>query len=179
MNNLSGNILLISGSRRSVGKTTFIREVIRQNVTRRPAVIKITPHFHEPTSGLIPIVMHENYRIFLETNQNSENDSSLFLQAGADSVFYIQTSDFFIEEAFNNIVRKLPPNQPLIVESTVLKKFQLPGLYLYIQDYSEEIEPSAKVVKKLADKILFSDGESFSTGPETVIFEESWKIESV
>jgi len=135
MTKISKNILLISGSGRNVGKTSFIREVIAQNVIQKLVTIKITPHFHEPTIGLIPIAINENYRIFQEPNRSTDKDSSLFLLAGADKVFYIQTSDGFLEEAFQLTVKQLWPDQPIIVESAALRKFILPGLYFF---YSKE-----------------------------------------
>lgn len=175
----SKNILLISGSGRNVGKTTFMREVIRQNVQQKPIAVKITPHFHEPTSGLKPISITENYRVFEETDQNSDKDSSLFLLAGAEKVFYIQTKDVFLEEAFQLISGKLPSDQPVIIESAALRKYIVPGLYLFIQKKYEEIKPSAAEMKKLANQTIFSDGEDFSLNPKSITFNESWKIKKI
>lgn len=178
MTKISKNILLISGSGRNVGKTTYMQEVIRQNALQKLTAIKITPHFHEPTSGLIPISVNENFCIFQETNEDSEKDSSLFLQAGAERVFYIQTSDVFLGEAFNLVYGLLSTNQPVIVESAALRKFIVPGFYLFIEKKSEEMKQSAKEMQKLADVTIFSDGEHFSLNPESVVFNQSWKIQN-
>lgn len=175
----SENIVLISGSGRNVGKTTFIRRVIEKNIGRKLVAIKITPHFHEPTSGLTPISITENYRIFQETDLNSGKDSSLFLQAGADKVFYIQTTDDFLEEAFELVSRQFSSDQPVVTESAGLRKYIVPGLYLFIQKKYEEIKPSALEMQKLAQETIFSDGEDFSLNPELVTFNQSWKIENL
>lgn len=175
----SENIVLISGSGRNVGKTTFIRRVIEKNIGQKPVAIKITPHFHEPTSGLTPISITENYRIFQETDLNSGKDSSLFLQAGADKVFYIQTTDDFLEEAFELVSRQFSSDQPVVTESAALRKYIAPGLYLFIQKKYEEIKPSALEMQKLAHKTIFSEGEDFSLNPELVTFNQSWKIENL
>lgn len=154
-----------------------MRRVIRQNALLKLAAVKITPHFHEPTSGLKPISVTENYRVFQEMDYSSGKDSSLFLQAGADKVFYIQTTDAFLEEAFNLVTEQLSPGQPVVVESAALRKFIIPGLYLFIQKKYEEIKPSALEMQKMADATLFSDGEQYSLHPESVIFNQTWKTE--
>jgi hypothetical protein len=172
----SKNIMLVSGSGRNVGKTSFIRRVIRQNASRKLVAIKITPHFHEPSAGLIPLVITENYRIFKEEDLTSGKDSSLFLQAGAEKVFYIQSTDEYLESAFSIITDYISSDQPIIVESAALRKFIVPELYLFIQKNYEEVKPAALEIQKLADIILYSDSGQFSKDPARFIFDQTWKI---
>lgn len=178
MTEISKNILLISGSGRNVGKTSFIRKVIENNALQKPVAIKITPHFHEPTDGLNPISVNENYRIYQEANTISDKDSSLFLQAGASKVFYIQTTDYFLEEAFNLTAAQISPGQPVVVESAALRKYIHPGLYLFIQKKQEDVKPSALEMRRMADDIIFSENNEFSLNPRSVIFNQSWKTEN-
>lgn len=178
MTQISKNILLISGSGRNVGKTTFMQEVIRKNASQKVVAIKITPHFHDPTPGLIPIRVNTDFSIFQETDSSSGKDSSLFLQAGAEKVFYIQTTDTILGQAFSLVSEQFSPDQPVVVESAALRNFVIPGLYVFIEKNSEEIKSSAREMKKLADLILISDGEQFSISPETVIFNQLWKIQN-
>ena len=177
MTRISKNILLISGSGRNVGKTSFITRVIRNNASKQMAVIKITPHFHEPTPGLVPIALNENYRIFQETNRSSEKDSSVFLKAGAEKVFFIQVTDSYLEEAFKIISVQLAPEMPLIVESAALRKFVMPGLYLFIQKRNQIMKSTAVEMHKMADLIVFSEDSQFSFNPELLIFNQIWKTE--
>jgi hypothetical protein len=120
----------------------------------------------------------DNFRIFLETNANSAKDSSLFLQAGAETVFYVQASDVYLEEAFMQVFRNLSPDQPVIVESAALRKFIQPALYLFIEGDSKIIKQASKEMKDLANMVCYSDGESFSLQPESVIFYETWETEN-
>lgn len=178
MTRISRNILLISGSGRNVGKTTFMRRIIAQNAGHLPVAVKITPHFHEPTPGLLPIQVNENFRVFRETDDSSEKDTALFLQAGAEKVFYIQTTDDFLNKAFEFVSAQLSPDQPVIVESAALRKFIVPGLYIFIEKTPDDIKPFAREMKKLADLIVSSDGERYSISPEILIFNQSWKIQN-
>lgn len=169
------NMLLVSGSGRNVGKTSFIRKVIAQNKAQNLAAIKITPHFHEPTPGLLPVEICEQYRVYEETDASSAKDSSLFLQSGAKRVFYIQTSDAHLGQAFRSAAGLLRPDQPIIAESAALRRFVHPGLYLFIQRLNDPMKPSALEMQQLADITLYSDGNTFSINPESFVFHHIWK----
>ena len=168
--------MLISGSGRNVGKTSFMRRVIRQNASQKLVAVKITPHFHEPTAGLSPILVTDNYRIFRETDLTSGKDSSLFLQAGAEKVFYIQATEEHLEDAFRIITDYISSDQPIIVESAALRKFIVPDFYLFIQKNYEEVKPSALEMQKLADVIVYSDSGQFSMDPSSFVYDQIWKI---
>lgn len=176
MTHTSRKILLISGSGRNVGKTSFLRRVISHNVSHNLVAIKITPHFHEPTSGLVPLFVTDHYRIFQETDPTKGKDSSLFLQAGAETVFYIQTTDAFLEEAFNLATEQLLPQQPIVVESAALRTILVPELYIFIQKNYEEIKPTAIEMQKLADAIVYSDSGQFNMDPTNITFDQNWTI---
>ena len=170
------NILLVSGSGQNVGKTSFIRRVIALNANQKIVAIKITPHFHEINSGLVPIIITENYRIFQETGLTAAKDSSLFLQAGAERVFYIQSADDFLKEAVSLLSEKLDQEQPIIIESAALRNILKPSVYLFIQKKFEDIKPSALEMQKLADTIVYSDSGQFSIDPTSITFDQTWKI---
>lgn len=176
MTQVSRKILLISGSGRSVGKTSFMRRVILQNASHHLAAIKITLHFHEPTSGLVPLFITDNYRIYQETDFSKGKDSSLFLQAGAEIVYYIQTSDAYLEEAFNLATAQLLPEQPIVIESAVLLPFLVPQFYIFIQKNYEVVIPLALEMQKPADVVVYSDSGQFSMDPATISFDQSWNI---
>jgi len=171
-------ILLISGSGRSVGKTSFMRRLIAKNVSHHLVAIKITPNFHEPTSGLVSLFETANYRIYQETDITASKDSSLFLQAGAEAVYYIQSTDVFLEEAFNLATAQLLPEQPIVVESVRLRSIMVPELFVFIQKDYEEVNPSSLEMQKLADIVVLSDSGQFSLDPSTITFDQIWNIQS-
>ena len=174
----SKKILLISGSGRSVGKTIFMRRVIGKNAGQHLVAIKITPHFHEPTSGLVSLYETKNYRIYQETDITASKDSSLFLQAGAETVYYIQSTDAFLEEAFNLATEQLIPEQPIIVESVELRSIMIPEMFIFIQKDFEDVNPSALEMQKLADVVVLSDSGQFSIDPATITFDQMWNIQT-
>jgi molybdopterin-guanine dinucleotide biosynthesis protein len=172
----SKNILLVSGSEQNVGKTSFIRRVIAHNASHKLVAIKISPHFHEPTSGLIPLHVTENYRVFQETDASLPKDSSLFLQAGAEKVFYIQTTDAFLKEAFLLVSEQFDPEQAVIVESAALRKKFEPAFFIFIQKKFEPIKTAALKMQEMADAVVFSDSGQFSLDPTAITFDQTWKM---
>lgn len=177
MTQVSKNIVLVSGSGRNVGKTSFIRQIIERNADQKLIAIKITPHFHEPTEGLQTIETHENYRIFQETETSSGKDSSLFLQSGAGKVFFIQTKESGLKDAFRKTLSLFESGLPIVVESAALRKILIPALYLFIRREGDALKPSATEMMKLADRVVFSNDTTFNLNPKCVTFNQIWKIE--
>lgn len=171
------DLLLVTGSSRNVGKTTFICSVITSNPLLKMAAIKITPHFHEVSKGLLPIVENENFRIFEETDYFSDKDTSRYLRAGARKSYFIQTTDPFLEKAFQLTSVLLDPDQPFLVESAELRHILIPELFIFIQGSDSINKPSAIEMRQLADATAFSDGKEFSLNPRHVYFRKNWKIE--
>ncbi len=124
------NLLLIAGTGTKSGKTTFACRIIEQ--IRHPEIvaIKITPHFHETTPGLALINEHEGYSIYKETDPGSTKDTSRMLNAGASDVYFAKVTDGSLHKAFNEIMKKVPANTPVICESPALRYFVNPGLFI-------------------------------------------------
>jgi hypothetical protein len=171
------DLLLVTGSGRNVGKTTFICNVISSNPLRKMSAIKISPHFHEPSESLKLIVENSNFRIFEETDYTSNKDTSRYLRAGAEKSYFIQTDDASLKESFQLTSVLLDPDQPFLVESARLGQILVPELFLFIQGSDSIEKPFSIEMRQLADATVFSDGNEFSLNPGYVYFNNSWKIE--
>jgi len=171
------DLLLVTGSGRNVGKTTFICNVISSNPLRKMSAIKISPHFHEPSESLKLIVENSNFRIFEETDYTSGKDTSRYLRAGAEKSYFIQTDDASLKESFQLTSVLLDPDQPFLVESARLGQILVPELFLFIQGSDSIEKPFSIEMRQLADATVFSDGNEFSLNPGYVYFNHSWKIE--
>ncbi len=170
------NILLVAGSGRNVGKTTFICRVLAQLSEQEPIAIKISPHFHQPTAGLKLLSEDVNYQVFKETDRTIDKDSSLFLQHGAHTSIYVQVNDENLQEAFIALLPYLDAEKPILIESAALHKYISSGLFLFIYNEESEKKPSTEANLKIADMVIKSDGKSFSIQPEQVKFDNEWKI---
>ncbi|MBT3382141.1 MAG: hypothetical protein HN778_21645 [Prolixibacteraceae bacterium] len=176
MKQLFENILLIAGSGRNVGKTTFACEIIRTEKEKDIYAVKITPHFHEPTPGLIEIEKGENWIIYDETNSSTKKDSSLFLQNGAKKSFLIQSKKENLGEVFNALRNYLPENNPVIIESSGLLEIIKPGLLIFILPDGECQKKEIESRLEQADLIVISDGKKFYPPPEKISFTNKWEL---
>jgi hypothetical protein len=124
------NLLLIAGTGTKSGKTTMACRIIRQFKELKIIAIKITPHFHETTAGLITISEDQGYSIYEETDRDSFKDTSRMLQAGASRVYFAKVWDDQLFKVFSEIMKLVPEGAPVICESPALRHFAEPGVFI-------------------------------------------------
>ncbi len=130
MRRILPNVFIVGGDGRNSGKTSMACRVINQFRDSSVTGVKISPHFHEPTPGLILIDAGEGYNIFEENNLWSAKDTSRMLHSGAARVFYLQADDSGMEKAFGKIADIVAPGTPIVVESPSLIKYFEPGVFV-------------------------------------------------
>jgi hypothetical protein len=132
------NILLISGSGRNCGKTTLACNIIRLlSETEDVFALKISPHFHQTGNKQKLIFEGLDYRIFRETDMNSNKDSSRMLKAGAKDVFFIQSEDNKLIDVYDSLKKHLPENSPIVCESGSFANVFKPGYHILVKANSE------------------------------------------
>jgi len=155
------NTLLIAGTGRNSGKTTLACAII-QKASENILVtgLKISPHFHGGTESLKLLVGNDNFNLYEETSAESVKDSSKMLQAGASKVFYIETTDSYIKDAFIAFTKFIEPNTPVVCESPALRNYIIPGIF-FIMDNINNINKKENVYKwkKVADGIFNTTNE--------------------
>jgi hypothetical protein len=124
------NLLLIAGTGTKSGKTTMVCTIIRQFKELKIIGIKITPHFHETTPGLLPVYEESGYSIYEETDHDSFKDTSRMLRAGASRVFFAKVWDDQLLKVFTEIMKLVPEGAPVICESPALRHFVEPGAFI-------------------------------------------------
>jgi len=126
------NLLLIAGTGTKSGKTTLACRIIEQLKDLTITAIKITPHFHETTPGLITIHEEPGYAIYEETSRDPVKDTSRMLEAGASKVYFAKVLDDRLLFVFNKIMDLIPGGTPVICESPALRHYVEPGTFLII-----------------------------------------------
>jgi hypothetical protein len=157
------HLVLISGSGRNVGKTTFAATIIQHLVELKLNVlaVKITPHFHH-TIPPFCIFSSEHFILSLEKDATSAKDTGRFLRAGATDTFFLQVQDFHLAEAFEYTSAFFPPGSFVVVESGGLAKILKPDYHFFIQPAQPaEIKPSALEIGQRAHQIIHFDGIQF------------------
>jgi hypothetical protein len=130
------NLLLIAGTGTKSGKTSMACKVIEEFAWMPVTAVKISPHFHESTAGLISKSESKGYSIYEETQNNSSKDSSRMLSAGAERVYFAKVWDDQVAEVFNKIMEYVPANAPIVCESPALRNFVEPGLFIIMTSNS-------------------------------------------
>jgi hypothetical protein len=142
------NLLLIAGTGNKSGKTTLACRVIEQFRDKGIAGIKITPHFHEITPGLVNLSESTGYSIYEETNSDTVKDTSRMLKAGAGRVFFAKVTDNDLIAAFRDILHRIPEGTPIVCESPALRYFAEPGLFVIMRS---DISNNNKNIKQLQE----------------------------
>jgi hypothetical protein len=124
------NLLIIAGTGNKSGKTTIACRIIEQFRDMKIVSIKITPHFHETTPGLILFKEAPGYSVYEERNPGTEKDTSRMLRAGASKVYFAKVTGDTLHEIFKTIVEAVPKGIPLICESPAMAKQVKPGLLI-------------------------------------------------
>jgi len=123
-------LLLIAGTGNKSGKTSMACRIIKQLSNLDITAIKITPHFHETTTGLISRMERKGYAIYEETSMVTPKDTSRMLQSGAHKVYFAKVWDEQLPEVFDKIMEYIPSDSPVICESPALRNFIEPGLFI-------------------------------------------------
>lgn len=124
------NLLLIAGAGTNSGKTSLACRIIESFPDLRITAIKITPHFHVVTSGLVVISEQDGFVVYEETNRESSKDTSRMIRAGAVKAYLAKAQDNKVFEAFNEIMKEIPEGTPVICESPALRNFVEPGAFI-------------------------------------------------
>lgn len=169
------NILLIAGCGQNIGKTTLACQIIQNLKGQKSTGVKITPHFHTPTPGLIELAGEKNWKLFEETNPKTNKDSSRFLLNGAHKSYLIQTMPEALADAFRELKKWLPKNQPVVAESATLIEIIDPGFFIVVLP-NDECKKDVEPLLHQADLIIISDGEHFYPPSEKIIFNNKWML---
>ncbi|MBK8884337.1 MAG: hypothetical protein IPN67_18850 [Bacteroidales bacterium] len=70
------------------------------------------------------------YAVYKESERTGFKDTSRMLEAGAENVFFAKVWDNQLFEAFNEIMKLIPPGRPVICESPALRNFAEPGAFI-------------------------------------------------
>jgi hypothetical protein len=124
------NLLLIAGTGTKSGKTSIACKVIEQFIDLNITAIKISPHFHESTTGLVTIDNETCYSIYEETNPDTPKDTSRMLRSGANKVYFAQVLDDRLFFVFEKVLNLIPSGTPIICESPALRNFVDPGVFI-------------------------------------------------
>ncbi len=143
------NLILIAGTGNKSGKTTLACKIIGQFSKEGVIGIKITPHFHETTPGLVMLSETAGFAIYEETDACTGKDTSRMLGAGAKRVFFAKVRDNDLLSAFRAILRHIPEGAPIVCESPALRYFTEPGLFIIMDSVTSNNKKNINRLQEL------------------------------
>lgn len=138
--------MIVAGDGNKAGKTTMSCRIIEGYAHIGITAIKITHHFHDVTPGLKSISEGEGYSVYEEHDREAQKDTSRMLSAGASRVFFAKVSDSSVADAFNQIMKQIPPETPIVCESPSLRYYAEPGMFIIMES---ETSYNKKDISKL------------------------------
>ncbi len=147
------NWIIIGGTGRNVGKTTLAEKLIKKfSQTIAVTAVKISnirpenENFH----GHDVHLFNSKIRMEKETRINGNKDTMRFLTAGAQTSWFIQTKDEFLDETFPEMEKILGSASWIICESNSLIDYVRPGIFIMVK--GDETTTAPKEVSGLLQK---------------------------
>jgi molybdopterin-guanine dinucleotide biosynthesis protein A len=163
-------MLMIGSTSTSVGKTELACAILGRFGKEHEVVgIKVTTI--KDKNGQCPrggescgvcSSLEGNFCITEEYNKDSGKDTSRLLAAGAGRVFWVQVLKDYLSEAMTALSDIIGSETVSICESNSLRQVIEPGLFLIVRNNDSNLwKSSARSVRKYADRIVASNGNSF------------------
>lgn len=150
------NILIVGGTGRNIGKSTFAELLIKKFSAKNEIIALKTSMLlpgEEYLHGNHKTANPDEYFIIEEKAKDTNKDSSRFLRAGAKKSYFLSIGSKSTSKAFKDFLGKIPDESLIIAESNVLNEVVNPGIFVMIVDY-ENMKPSAKKLIDMADMIV-------------------------
>ncbi len=152
-------IVVIGGHSRSVGKTSVVAGLISAIPEMRWTALKITQYGHgvcsadgEPCDCATD---DHSWAVTEERDRSGGSDTSRFLVAGAEKVFWARTRQGMLAEAMPRLRQVIASAENVILESNSLMKFVRPDLYLTVLDFANpDFKDSARQFLDRADAVI-------------------------
>ena len=183
---VKSNILIIGSTGRNTGKTEFACRIIEKHSTRNELIaVKVIPvdknegNCHRGAEGCgLCDSLTGDYEIIEETTTDSLKDTSRMLKAGARQVFLLIVDRNSLEKGMDAILKLIPDNALIVIESNTIRKVIEPGLFIVIKNLmNNSVKHSCAEVIEFADKIIEFNNYSWDFQPDKVLIRnESWII---
>ena len=155
-------IVVIGGHSRSVGKTSVVAGLIAALPECRWTALKITQYGHgicsangEPCDCA---TADHTWKITEESDRSGGSDTSRFLAAGAQKVWWVRTQQGRLAEALPTLRKRFREAANVIAESNSILKFIKPDLYLTVLDpATQDFKASAREFLDRADGVILHD----------------------
>jgi hypothetical protein len=159
------SVFVIGGHSRGVGKTSVVAGLISALPHAGWTAAKITQYGHGICSAngaaCDCATGDHSWAISEERDRSGQSDTSRFLLAGAERVYWVRTEQGRLAEAMPGLRKRLEGARNVILESNSVLKFLHPDLYLTVLDASTgDFKDSARAFLDRADGVILHSSSS-------------------
>ncbi|MFH1296875.1 MAG: hypothetical protein ABIJ04_06335 [Bacteroidota bacterium] len=183
---VKSTILIIGSTGRDIGKTEFACRIIEKHSAHKEIFgIKIVPvdkderNCHRGIDGCgLCDSLTGDYQIIEEKIPDTLKDTSRMLKAGAKKVYLLLVDKNSLEKGIQAMLRILPDNALIVIESNSIRKVLEPGLFIVIKDFTaNSVKQTCAEVIEFADKIVEFNNMNWDFHPDNVFIQnERWII---
>jgi hypothetical protein len=183
---VKSNILIIGSTGRNTGKTEFACRIIEKHSIRKEIIgVKVVPvdknegDCHRGLEGCgLCNSLTGDYKIIEETTIDLFKDTSRMLKAGAKKAYLLLVDKNSLEKGSTAILKILPDNALIVIESNSIRKVIEPGLFIVIKELmNNSVKHTCAEVIEFADKIIEFNNMTWDFHPDKVLIQnESWII---
>jgi len=157
-------LVVIGGHTRNVGKTSVVAGLIAALPELKWTAMKITQYGHNVCSRdgqpCHCATEDHTWAISEEKERSGLTDTSRFLAAGAEHVWWVRSEQGRLAEALPRIRKLLAGSGNAILESNSILKFLRPDLYLTVLDpATADFKQSAKEFLDCADAVIMHNSK--------------------
>ena len=171
------NLIVVGGTGRNSGKTSFICRLIEKYKGIVPltglkvsAVYPAEKEFH----GSHPKQAEDGIQIFRETNSGNKKDTSRMLLSGAREVWFVSATDDKLEVALEEFFKIVGKETAMVCESNSLAGIIQPGLFIMIKRNEHlPFKPRVMELEKYADLLVNHENGPFDPVVERINFNGS------
>jgi hypothetical protein len=174
-------LLLIAGTGRNSGKTTFACNIIHKYAATHSIVsVKISSHFHSNVTYDNAIISNPDLYIAEEKSRDLKKDSSLMLAAGARKSFFIMAKDDQLHQAYSLLMDHISENDYIVCESGGLREIVQPGVFLiFHNNLNSKHKSSTAKLLPLCDRFITLDKDQIDFDIHNLIINNnSWHIKN-
>lgn len=178
--------IVIGSTGKNTGKTEFACSIIKNHSSNFDVygvkVVAINRHEGSCPQGGdgcgICVSLSDDFEIFEETAFDIAKDTSRMLMAGAKKVFMLKVEKSKLKKGLEALVKIIPPNALVVVESNSIRKVLEPDKFIVIKNLGEKrVKRSCAEVISLADKVIGFQDNSWDFEPERIFVKNGkWNI---
>jgi len=165
------NVLLVGSNTRKSGKTSLIRRIIETYGEKHSiSAIKLAIYDSEDDLFSHYPEASEDGTFILKETEPGEKDSGKFLAAGAKKSWFIAIMHLQIHQVMDLLYEIKSEGGLAIVESTSLRNYILPGLFIFVQGLSKK--DKARNLRPLSDMEVETGSDDFKNINNSICIEQ-------